>query len=424
MTDEKELLDGLSSVIRGRIVLSGILNEPDKVEVLRTMTAESRMRVLTAHASLGVAWDEAVKQGEYEEEDTENEGTEDDRNPNQLPQRWRLDALKPHPLNSKLYGLSLGPERIKDLAEDIKEKGQRVPIEILADGTMLDGHSRYLAKQLLGHDMVWVVIVADNMTEPQILRYIIDANRSQRRMSVREQVMVFQAELELTRLGDPQNEDPAVNLDLDPQNEDRPSAKNIRDEAARRAGFRSYETARRARKVFSDADDGTKTQLDLGEISVNRAYATLTAASGDDRMNGTSTQTSGDAETEEVRFEEPAETEDEESDSADSVAVDRDETGGIGSSGPGEGLEDEGVPGNPSEDQATSEDIDDTKNVNEGDSTESAKEDISVDEALEVLAQHLEELVAEAGIKAAKAEVQVWLTWLFERAKAARDMAA
>ena len=237
---------------------------------------------------------------------------------------------------------------------------------------------------------------------------------------MREQVMVFQAELELARLGDTQNEDPAVRLDLDPQNEDRPSAKNIREEAARRAGFRSYETARRARRVFSDADDGTKTQLDRGEISVNRAYATLTAASGDDRMNGTSTH----AETEEVRLEEPAETEVEASDSADSVAVDRDETGEIGSSGPGEGLEDEGVPGNPNEDQASAEDFDDTKNFNEGDGTESVKEDISVDEALEVLAQHLEELVAEAGLTSAKSEIQSWLKWLFERAKAARDLAA
>ena len=43
MIDEKDLLVGLSSVIRGRIVLSGILNEPDKVEVLRRLTVDTRM---------------------------------------------------------------------------------------------------------------------------------------------------------------------------------------------------------------------------------------------------------------------------------------------------------------------------------------------------------------------------------------------
>ncbi len=86
--------------------------------------------------------------------------------------------------------------------------------------------------------------------------------------------MVFQAELELARLKDPQNEDRAISLSLaaaeeDPQNEDR-SAKELRDEAARRAGFRSYETARRARRVFAEGDEQVREQLDGGMVSVNR----------------------------------------------------------------------------------------------------------------------------------------------------------
>ena len=273
-----DLLDGLRPNVRKSIETKGLLKDPEIETALLKMTSKSRRQVLQQIGSLGVPWETAIDVVEYEETDGASEDSHDgpqNEDPYGFRQEWRLDALKPNTLNGKLYGLSLGPERIKSLADDIEEKGQRVPTEILADGTILDGHSRYLAKKLLGHGMIWVVVIADTMAEAEVLRYIIDANRSQRQNSVREQVMLFQAEIELTRLNDPQNEDPNVKLSLDPQNEARPSAKKVRDEAARRAGFRSYETARRARRVFAEADDKTRDQLDLRLISVNRAHSSL-----------------------------------------------------------------------------------------------------------------------------------------------------
>jgi hypothetical protein len=53
------------------------------------------------------------------------------------------------------------------------------------------------------------------------------------------------------------------------------NAHRIRTEAAKRAGFGSYDLAKRARKVFVEGDENLRTRVNKGEITINAAYNTL-----------------------------------------------------------------------------------------------------------------------------------------------------
>jgi len=66
-----------------------------------------------------------------------------------------LAGLKPHPLQAELFGDEPRP-RLRDLAEDMRANGLREPVEILPDGTVICGHQRVRAAEMLG----WTAIDA------------------------------------------------------------------------------------------------------------------------------------------------------------------------------------------------------------------------------------------------------------------------
>src|SRR5262245_14825067 len=78
----------------------------------------------------------------------------------QLPQRWKLARLKGHPLQAVMFG-DLSDEELRALAEDMREHGQRTPVEVLPDGTVLTGHQRIRAARLLGWTEITVVVRRD-----------------------------------------------------------------------------------------------------------------------------------------------------------------------------------------------------------------------------------------------------------------------
>lgn len=297
MSNRASLLDKLAP--EARKVLKEQNLDDDKLQQLLELEPLEQGHTLRKF-KMGLEWEKALPlpedQPTEEEPPTEKESTaadehhapeaalaeahEADPEPRgeRLVQRWRVDALRPNTRNGTLFTQSLSEARIADLAADLQRNRQRTPIEILADGTILDGESRWRAAQHLGWEMVDVAVVADTMTDREILQYIVDASTSQRIMSVREQVAVFEALLELSRTSDPRNEDQPGSKETDLQNEDRRDPKAARDEAARRVGFRSYETARRARRVFREASEDVQRKLDASEISVNAAYQTLEPA--------------------------------------------------------------------------------------------------------------------------------------------------
>lgn len=86
---------------------------------------------------------------------------------------WRqTDTLRPYEKNTKRHP----PEQVNKIAASIREHGWRAkPIEILADGTIVNGHGRWMAAQSLGHVKVPVVVIAD-MTPAQVRKYRMDDN--------------------------------------------------------------------------------------------------------------------------------------------------------------------------------------------------------------------------------------------------------
>ena len=183
----------------------------------------------------------------------------------------RIDQLEPNAINSQIFNVSLADESIAVLAQDIRRNGLRQPIEVNRQNVILDGHRRWLALKQLGVVSVDVWVVDGVEEEEGIRGFVIDACSSQRSMTTEERVNVYEtAQLVLRRRygrphGRPKEKDERnANLFR--------SAENIRDEAAKLAGFGTFATANRARCVFREGDEELKDAVNAGNTSIYSAY--------------------------------------------------------------------------------------------------------------------------------------------------------
>ena len=71
-----------------------------------------------------------------------------------------LSSLKPHPLQAQ-YFKDLTPGEFTGLADDIKRNGLRQPIQILPDGTIIQGHQRTKVLKHLGQNEHEVLVRYD-----------------------------------------------------------------------------------------------------------------------------------------------------------------------------------------------------------------------------------------------------------------------
>ncbi len=62
--------------------------------------------------------------------------------------KWKLADLQPHPLQARFFA-DLPFHLLRDLAQDMRHRGQKEPLEILPDGTIVCGHQRRRAAELL-----------------------------------------------------------------------------------------------------------------------------------------------------------------------------------------------------------------------------------------------------------------------------------
>ena len=85
----------------------------------------------------------------------------------------RLSSLHPYKDNPRR-----NDGAVDSLVESIKEFGFRVPIVIDANGEIVAGHTRYKAAKKLGMKKV-PCIVADDLTEEQIIAYRLVDNKTQ-----------------------------------------------------------------------------------------------------------------------------------------------------------------------------------------------------------------------------------------------------
>ena len=83
----------------------------------------------------------------------------------------RLDELKPYENNPRKNAKAVQP-----VANSIAEFGFKVPMVIEADGTIVTGHTRYLAAQELGMDEV-PCLIADDLTPEQVRAFRMADNK-------------------------------------------------------------------------------------------------------------------------------------------------------------------------------------------------------------------------------------------------------
>lgn len=78
----------------------------------------------------------------------------------QMATRWKIAKLKDHPRQAEMFG-DVDEEELKALAENMDKRGQRDPVHVIPDGTVVAGHQRVRAAKRLGWTEIDVVVRHD-----------------------------------------------------------------------------------------------------------------------------------------------------------------------------------------------------------------------------------------------------------------------
>ena len=144
--------------------------------------------------------------------------------------QWKVADLRESPYQQQLFGdLPEGP--LDELAADMEKHGQRDPVEILRDGTIIDGHQRRRAAVKLGWDEV-AVVVRDDLAEAgdeAVQSYMLSVNLARRQMDIMAIARAYRRMKQLERGWDRDEFDVS-------------GAQDIRDKLAKRLGSRSGRT--------------------------------------------------------------------------------------------------------------------------------------------------------------------------------------
>ena len=87
--------------------------------------------------------------------------------------RVRIGDLRAHPRQGELFP-DLPPSELAALVADLRKNGQREPIRILPDGTVLCGHQRVRAARELGWDSVQAIVVNFDNEDDALLLVVSD----------------------------------------------------------------------------------------------------------------------------------------------------------------------------------------------------------------------------------------------------------
>lgn len=85
-----------------------------------------------------------------------------------------LSALTPDPQNARSHT----PRNLEAIARSLEQFGQRRPVVLRGDGTILAGNGLVAAAAQLGWDKVAVTVVPDDWTDEQARAYAIADNRT------------------------------------------------------------------------------------------------------------------------------------------------------------------------------------------------------------------------------------------------------
>lgn len=112
----------------------------------------------------------------------------------------KLDQLHESPLQQDLFG-DLPDQDIDDLAASMREEGLHHSVEILSDGTIIDGHQRVRAAQQLGWTEIDVVVRDDLEAEGEaaVERRMIEANALRRQLDIIAMARLYRRLKEIER---------------------------------------------------------------------------------------------------------------------------------------------------------------------------------------------------------------------------------
>src|SRR5438445_9711668 len=108
-------------------------------------------------------------------------------------QKWKIAGLKPHPLQAQFFA-DLPMQKLRDLTEDMKERGQKEPLELLPDGTIVCGHQRAKAAEtVLGWDEIdaWVNHDLADQGDLAVEQRLIEDNLARRQLDRLDQVRCY-----------------------------------------------------------------------------------------------------------------------------------------------------------------------------------------------------------------------------------------
>ncbi len=97
--------------------------------------------------------------------------------------KMKVADLKPHPRQAANFP-DLPDAQLRDLADDMERNGQKVPLEVLPDGTIVGGHQRWRAAKLLGWEEVnvWVNDELAAQGEAAVEQRLIEDNLNRRQL--------------------------------------------------------------------------------------------------------------------------------------------------------------------------------------------------------------------------------------------------
>jgi ParB-like chromosome segregation protein Spo0J len=114
--------------------------------------------------------------------------------------KWKLKDLKPHPRQAELFP-DLPTLLLRDLAQDMEARGLQNPLELLPDGTIVCGHQRRRAAELLGWEEidVWVNHELARQGERAIEQRLIEDNIVGRKLHLLDQVRCYRRLVEMAQ---------------------------------------------------------------------------------------------------------------------------------------------------------------------------------------------------------------------------------
>ena len=170
--------------------------------------------------------------------------------------QWKVADLRESPYQQQLFGdLPDGP--FDELAVDMEKHGQRDPVEIHRDGTIIDGHQRWRVAVKLGWPEV-AVVVRDDLAaagDEAVQSYMLSVNLARRQMDILAIARAYRRMKQLERGWDRDEFDVS-------------SAQDLRDKLAKRLGNRSGRTLDRYLRLLETPrevqDAYTRHELPMG----------------------------------------------------------------------------------------------------------------------------------------------------------------